>query len=157
MSKYYLTILLILSSSLALASCSFISDSVGSDAPSVAAINFTVSLAENRIGDLRDMSQTELYEKLENWTRSHDQYICKAPFWAVDDRKMEAYRNLSNKTENGKERVSFNTLYLCQMKDEVYILTVKDIVLEPLGSSWMIQGWGDVCEAYDYRSCIDSN
>jgi hypothetical protein len=151
--KRHFLIIIILLLNLAIVSCSSVVKPAQPKEPGIVAMDFTVALAESREANLKDLVRQEEQTLINDWLQSHDEYRCKAPFWAIDDQRVEVYRNPNPdfKLDNGK--LSFDTLYFCRTKNDVYILRVKDIVLSSLGSGWIIEGWGDVCETHEYEGC----
>ena len=152
LSKHSVPIILLVLILGSIGSCSNSQDEVSDPARST--LDFTVALAENRQAELLRLTTDRGKVAADAWLESHSQFDCKTPFWDSDGQRVEVYPvNSSTSSESG---TSYNAMYFCRTDEEVFVMTVQNIVLVTQDQRWLVDSWGPTCEANDYDTCFDA-
>lgn len=133
-------------------SCSYVP--IAASDPARSALDFTVALAENRKTELLRLTTDSGKVVANAWLESHPRFDCKAPFWDVDGQRAEVYP--VDSSTSSESATSYNAMYICRTDEEVFVMTVQNIVLVTQDQRWLVDNWGSTCEANDYETCFDA-
>lgn len=123
--------------------------------PEMVADQFILALVDNRQSALTEMTVPEARAKLDALVSSRKRFKCTAPFWDFEKEKVGIYGFDSYQDATS---VMFDVLYECWGRTGVYTLRVNNMKLVRVPSDsteiWLIKDWGEICEAYDFTTCV---
>jgi len=118
--------------------------------PNLVAEEFTLSLIENHSQRAYSLTTETRRSTIDTWMEEHEKFKCSAPIWAVDDVRWLTFPSYPPLVDASREL--YSVVYMCA-RTPFYMFRIDDISLVKTDRGWLVDDWGEICEARDSSSC----